>query len=70
MSVPEHIKLTDEEVQELLKKYNISLRQLPMIFISDPTIKNVGFKVGDVLKIIRSKKNPKESDFYRVVIDG
>ena len=68
--VPEHVKLSDNEKKELLNKYNISLRQLPMIMIKDPALKNIDVKVGDVLAIKRSLKNPKESDFYRVVIDG
>jgi len=68
--VPEHVKLTDEEKKILLEKYNISLRQLPMIMIKDPAIQSLGANVGDVIKIKRSSKNSKENDFYRVVIDG
>ena len=68
--VPEHVKLSDEEKKNLLQKYNISLRQLPMINIKDPAIKNLSLNVGDVIRIRRSQKNPKEEDFFRVVVDG
>ncbi len=65
--VPKHIKLTEEEVNEILKKYNVSLKQLPRISGKDPAIKEMELKKGDVIKIIRNSKTNKESLFYRVV---
>ncbi len=68
--VPKHIKLNEEEKKELLKKYNISLRQLPKILYNDPMIKLIGANPDDVIKIIRKSKTFGESIFYRVVIHG
>lgn len=66
--VPKHIKLTEEEVLELLKKYNMSLKQLPKISSKDPAIKEMDAKKGEIIKIIRNSKTNKEAVFYRAVI--
>ncbi|MEM5852816.1 MAG: DNA-directed RNA polymerase subunit H [Candidatus Aenigmatarchaeota archaeon] len=68
--VPKHIILTEEEKAELLKKYKVSLRQLPKILINDPAIADKNPKVGDVVKIIRKSPVAGESVYYRVVVKG
>ncbi len=68
--VPQHIKLTEEQKERLLKSFNISIKQLPMIKISDPAIKEMGMRVNDVILIKRKSNTAKETDYYRVVIDG
>lgn len=68
--VPKHIVLNQEEKEKLLKKYGITLKELPRIFLSDPVVKNLGAKVGDVIKIIRKSETAGESIYYRVVIKG
>ena len=66
--VPEHIKLRDEEAEELLKKINISKKQLPRILKEDPAIEKFDVKKGDIIKIIRKSPTVGEAEFYRVVI--
>jgi len=68
--VPKHIKLSEEEKQEVLKKHNLSLNQLPMILLSDAAIQNLKPEVGDVIKIMRPSPTVIESAFYRVVVYG
>ena len=68
--VPEHIKLTDEQKKNLLDKYNISIKQLPMIKTSDPALKDMGLKVNDIILIKRHSPTAKYTDYYRVIIDG
>ncbi len=68
--VPAHIKLTDEEVQQLLMKYNISIKQLPSIKKTDPSIRELGVTIGDVIKIVRKSSTAGEYSFYRAVING
>ena len=68
--VPKHIKLTEEEKQQILKKYNVSEQQLPSILISDPAIKSLEPKIGDLIKIVRDSPTKKESIFFRVVVNG
>ncbi len=66
--VPKHEVLTEEEAEEVLKKYNITKSQLPKILISDPMVKKIGAKVGDIIKITRKSPTAGESIFYRVVV--
>ncbi|MGC9132972.1 MAG: DNA-directed RNA polymerase subunit H [Nanopusillaceae archaeon] len=67
--VPKHELLTEEEKQELLKKYNIKLSDLPRIKLSDPAIKNLGAKPGDIVRIIRNSPTAGVSAYYRVVVE-
>lgn len=68
--VPEHIKLGEEEKKKILGKYNLSIKQLPHILIKDPAIVDLGPEVGDVIKIKRASPTIKETEYYRVVVDG
>jgi len=68
--VPTHTKLSEEEAQEVLNQYNISIKQLPSIHKSDPSIKELGAKIGDVIKIVRKSATAGEYSFYRAVING
>lgn len=67
--VPEHVLLTPEEAEEVLKAYNAEAPQLPKIFVNDPAAKEIGAKVGDVIKVIRKSYTARQSVFYRLVID-
>ncbi len=67
--VPNHILLTEEETQELLKKYGITRGQLPKIKSSDVVVKQINAKPGDVLKIIRKSLTAGKAVAYRLVID-
>ncbi len=66
--VPKHVLLNQEEVTNLLKKYNINLNQLPKISIKDPAAKILNAKKEDVIKIIRKSETAGLSEFYRVVV--
>lgn len=66
--VPVHEICTAEEVKVLLEKYNIKRRQLPKILTSDPAVKAIGAKPGQVVKIFRASKIAGETIAYRLVI--
>jgi len=66
--VPKHILLKEEEREEVLKNYGITLRQLPRILETDPAIKEMNPTPGDVVKIVRRSQTSGESIYYRVVI--
>lgn len=68
--IPKHAKLSDDEVQKLLEQFNISLRQLPKIMKSDPALKTIETKPGDIIKIERVSPTVGKVNFYRVVINA
>ena len=68
--VPKHEIISEEEKVALLNKYKISLKQLPKILSSDPIVKAIGAKVGDVIKITRNEIGIGHTLYYRVVVKG
>lgn len=67
--VPSHHLLSPEELDVVLKSYGVDSAQLPKIHVTDPVVKEIGGKVGDVVSIIRKSSTSGESVFYRLVID-
>jgi len=65
--IPKHTKLGEKEKKDLLKKYNISLKELPKILKDDPAIASLNVKPGDVIKVIRKSPTAGEAIFYRGV---
>jgi len=68
--VPKHIILRERQVKELLERYGIVTQQLPRIHDSDPVVKTVGAKIGNVLKIVRKSSTAGETSYYRLVVKG
>jgi DNA-directed RNA polymerase subunit H len=66
--VPEHIVLTDEEVEELLETYEITKDKLPLIRAGDPVARAIEAKPGQVVKIIRKGSPAGKAVTYRLVI--
>ncbi len=67
--LPKHVKINDKDKKELLEKYNITIKELPKIYKTDPALRNSGVEAGDVIKIIRNSPTAGESMYYRVVIN-
>jgi DNA-directed RNA polymerase subunit H len=68
--VPKHILLSEKEKEEVMRMYGIKkLTQLPRILKSDPVVKRLNAKPGDLIKIIRKSDTAKESIYYRVVTE-
>jgi DNA-directed RNA polymerase subunit H len=68
--VPKHSKLSERELKELMEKYNLSLKELPKILISDPAIEELSMKEGDVVKVSRNSPTAGATVFYRRVVKG
>ncbi len=66
--VSKHIKMTPEEIEELMKQYNISKKQLPKIKKADPSLVGLDVEKGDIIKILRKSPTVGESFFYRIVV--
>jgi len=62
--VPKHILLTKDETDDLLKKYKISVTDLPQMFEKDPVAIAIGAKEGDVVKIVRDSETSVTSVVY------
>lgn len=68
--VPKHELLDEKQRDEALKRFGITLRQLPRILDTDPMVKVLEGKPGDVIRITRKSDTAGESTYYRVVIKG
>ena len=66
--VPKHEILTEEERKKVLEKYKVQPYQLPQIKASDPAVKVIGAKPGDILRIIRKSPTAGEHIAYRYVV--
>lgn len=72
--VPEHQLMSEEKVEEILKRYNIKLEQLPKIRRSDAAIRALEIRTGEILKgsvikVIRYSETAGISTSYRLVVD-
>ncbi|MFQ5758433.1 MAG: DNA-directed RNA polymerase subunit H [Candidatus Bathyarchaeia archaeon] len=66
--VPKHEILSEEEVEELLKRYRIKPYQIPRVRASDPAAKMIGAKPGDIIRITRKSSTAGHSVAYRYVV--
>ena len=66
--VPKHEILSKEEAEELLKTLGIKKEQLPKIKSNDPIVKEIGAKVGDIIKITRESPTAGKTVAYRLVV--
>ncbi|GBE18267.1 DNA-directed RNA polymerase subunit H [archaeon BMS3Abin16] len=67
--VPTHEILGEKEVEELLDRFNVTTVQLPIILDTDPAIKGLEARIGDVVKITRSSPDVGTSFAFRVVTE-
>ncbi len=68
--VPKHEILLPDEREKVLAKYRVHPYQLPRIRTSDPAVKAIGAKAGDIVKIIRDSATAGEYVAYRYVVEG
>ena len=66
--IPEHSKLSEKDAKDLLKKYSLTIREIPKILITDPAIAHLDVKEGDIIKIKRNSRTAGETVFFRGVI--
>jgi len=67
--VPSHTILTNTEVNNVMKRYNITDKiQFPDISRFDPVARVIGLRPGQVCKIIRPSKTSIEALYYRICV--
>ena len=68
--VPKHEIISKAEAEQILAKYNCKPTELPLIFVSDPAIMELGVKPGDMIRITRNSPTAGESIYYRYVVEA
>lgn len=68
--VPKHEILSPDEREKLLGEYKVQPYQLPRIRTSDPAVKAIGARAGDIVKIIRKSDTAGKYLAYRYVVEG
>jgi DNA-directed RNA polymerase subunit H len=67
--VPPHRVMSDSEVVDIMKKYNITEKiQFPDISRFDPVARVICLRPGQVCNIIRSSKTAIETNYYRICV--
>jgi DNA-directed RNA polymerase subunit H len=66
--VPRHEILAEKEANQLLTLYKIKPYQMPQIKSTDPAVKAIGAKPGNILRIIRKSSTAGEHIAYRYVV--
>jgi DNA-directed RNA polymerase subunit H len=67
--VPRHEILSEKERAALLEQYKIKPYQMPQISSTDPAVKAIGAKPGEVLRIIRKSSTAGEHIAFRYVVE-
>ncbi len=68
--VPLHEILPPEEREKLLATYHVEPYQLPKIKTSDPAVKAIGARAGDIVRIIRKSETAGKYVAFRYVVEG
>lgn len=68
--VPKHELLSETERKELMNRYVIAPGDLPKILITDPAIRHLSIKEGDIIKITRPSPTAGTAHFFRVVVNN
>ena len=67
--VPKHEIMSKKEAEDVLEKFHTKPTEMPLIYVTDPAIKGLGVKPGDMIKIIRKSATAGESVYYRYVVE-
>ncbi|MBU0979937.1 MAG: DNA-directed RNA polymerase subunit H [Nanoarchaeota archaeon] len=68
--LPKHVKISEKEKKAILKKYQVTLKEMPKIMKADAALQGMKAEVGDMIKITRKSPTAGEAVYYRVVTDA
>lgn len=66
--VPKHTVLSEKEKNIVFEKYGITFKELPKIYTTDPAIKELKLKSGEIIKIVKKSPTAGVAEYYRGVI--
>ena len=67
--VPKHEILSEKERSQVLTQYKLQPYRMPQIKATDPAVKAIGAKQGDMLRVIRKSATAGEHIAYRYVVE-
>lgn len=67
--VPKHEIMNKDDAMKVLEKYHTKPTEMPLIYVSDPAIRGLGVKPGDMIKITRKSPTAGESVYSRYVVE-
>lgn len=67
--IPEHKKLSYSDKKQVLESLVITIKELPLIMITDPALDGMTVKVNDVIQITRNSPTAGKTIFYRCVVE-
>ena len=68
--VPKHEIMNEEEKKEVLTQYNATEEQFPFLFSTDPVVREIGAKPGDMVRITRISDTAGETTYFRFVVEA
>lgn len=68
--VPKHEIISAQEREKLLSNYRVQPYQLPRLKASDPAVKAIDAKPGDIVRVIRDSQTAGKYTSYRYVVEG
>ncbi|MBI4393599.1 MAG: DNA-directed RNA polymerase subunit H [Euryarchaeota archaeon] len=68
--VPRHEIVSQKEFNELMTRYKIVADQLPKILTTDPVVKAIKAKPGQLVRIKRDSQTAGQAIAYRLVVEG
>jgi len=66
--VPEHNRLEEDALEDVLDEYDVDRTDLPKIKRTDPALPDDA-EVGDVVEIVRDSRTAETATVYRLVVD-
>ena len=69
--VPDHTLLDGDEIEDVLKEYNVKKTDLPKIKRTDPALRDLDadVEVGDVIQVTRDSRTTDRAVVYRLVVE-
>jgi len=68
--VPKHEIIGEDEKKQVLTQFNATEEQFPFLFSTDPVVREIGAKPGDMIRITRVSDTAGETTYYRFVVEA